>query len=111
MQFVQINASTKQDRHVVTAQVKDAIVAAGGWVTGFQQFSNVSVCIQFEMEAACMARLFERLEGLELQLSEASRRLPGELTAKPETELMGTFQLTFFHSDPDERMVIPAVPG
>lgn len=111
MEFVQINASTKQDRHGVTGQVKDAIVAAGGWVTGFQQFSNVSVCIQFEMAAACMAPLVARLEGLGMQFSEASRRLPGELAAKPEAELMGTFQLTFFHSDPDERMIVPAVPG
>lgn len=111
MEFVQINASTKQDRHVVTGQVKDAIVAAGGWVTGFQQFSNVSVCIQFEMAASCLALLFARLEGVGLQLSEASRRLPGDLAAKPDVELMGTCQLTFFHSDPDERVVIPAVPG
>lgn len=111
MEFVQINASTKQDRHVVTGQVKDAIVAAGGWVTGFQQFSNVSVCIQFEMAAACLALLFARLDGLGLQFSDASRRLTGEVAAKPEAEVMGTFQLTFFHSDPDERMVIPAVPG
>lgn len=111
MEYIQINASTRRPRHEVTVEVKEAIAGAGGWVTGFQQFSNISVCLTFEMGAESAATLIARLEAQGLRLSEESRRRGAELAERPEAEVRGTCQLTFFHSEPDERQMIPAVPG
>lgn len=111
MEFVQINTSTRRPRHEVTAEVKEAITGAGGWVTGFQQFSNVSVCLTFEVDGRGVAVLMARLEALGLPLAGELRRRGTELAGRPDVAVRGTCQMTFFHSEPDERQVIPAVPG
>lgn len=112
--FLTLNATTQAGRIAVTAAAKDAITAAGGWITGSTAFSNVSLCLNFEIEAALVSRLADTLRstaaaGAPLTLSEAS------LAALRETdragELTGTLQITFIHDEPDLRVPVPAIPG
>ena len=42
-------AFTRENRTEMIARVRDAFSAAGGWITDFHEFSNVSLCLNFEI--------------------------------------------------------------
>ena len=98
-------------------RVKQAITSCGGSILDFRQFSNVSVCLTFEIAAARLDRLRDALAQTGLRLSresldslaegcEAARGAGGGAG-----ESACTLSVTFVHDEPDLRIEVPAVPG
>lgn len=110
--FLRINAATSQDRFVLTAAVRDAVSAAGGWITDFRQFSNVSVCLNFELESQQVDGLRKKLQSCRLALTPESLQSLEEACREPSgAAVMATLQITFAHDEPDVLTPPPAVPG
>ena len=110
--FLRMNATTSADRFALTAAVRDAVSAAGGWITDFRQFSNVSVCVNFELESQQVDGLRQELERCSLALTRESLRSLEEACREPTgAALIATLQITFVHEEPDVLTPPPAVPG
>lgn len=107
--LIQINGSSREDRHAVTARVRDAIAAAGGWITDFRQFSNLSVCVVSEIETAALKRLAAELELIPVRFSDSA--IQSLLDCHARGEVTVSVQVTFVHGEPDLRIPQPAVPG
>lgn len=117
--FLRINGFTRADRNQIIHALRDAVVFGGGWVTDFKYFSNISVCINFEIPARHVGNLRRSLEAIDLRLSEESalslavysedqsQPIPSEADA----EIIGTIQITFIHNEPDLRIEVPPIPG
>ena len=110
--FLTINLATRAERNAITGQAKDAILTSGGWVVDFHRFSNLSLCINFEIEAQHIARLQEALAALDARMAEASREQFAALQEERGShEVIGTLQITFIHNEPDLRREVPPIPG
>lgn len=111
--FLRINGFTRENRHEMIWRVKNAVNEANGWITDFHQFSNVSLCINFEIEAGNVARLNESLRETNLILEEKSRQAFEEVIAagRKAARVFGTLQITFIHNEPDLRIECPPIPG
>ena len=105
--FLRLSGFTREDRFGVTARITEALSAAGGWIVDHHQFSNVSLCINFEIDAQHLERLAAVLATTGLRLSDESNQALRTLRVRSHDEIvMGTLQATFLHNEPDER-----VPG
>lgn len=110
--YLRVNATTREGRFALTAAVRDAISEAGAWITDFRQFSNVSVCVSFELESQQVARLSQALQRLNLSLPpESLQSLEETGRAAPGAAVMGSLQITFVRDEPDVLTPPPAVPG
>lgn len=120
--FLRLNAVTRDERIRMTGVAREAITSADGWITDFHLFSNVSICINFEIPAARVGRLRDALAATRLRLSEESAAALAEFdadsargaSAEPtaaEEEVSGTLQITFVHDEPDLRREVPHIPG
>ncbi|BAY86173.1 hypothetical protein NIES267_56790 [Calothrix parasitica NIES-267] len=111
--FLRLDGFTKEERIQMTARVNEAINQAGAWITDFHQYSNVLICINFEVPSANLEKLASTLQETGLNLSQESIEQltsPNESMLKKK-ELIGTLQITFIHNEPDLHREIPAVPG
>lgn len=113
--FLRLDGFTKAERIQMTARVSEAINQAGAWITDFHLYSNILICINFEVSIATLDRLAASLQETGLHLSQESldQLIPAnDSTLKEkEKELVGTLQITFVHNEPDLLREIPAVPG
>ena len=112
-QFLRLDGFTKAERIQMTARVSEAINQAGAWITDFHQYSNVLICINFEVPIANLDRLAVSLQETGLHLSQESleQLMAASDSTLKETELVGTLQITFVHNEPDLLREVPAVPG
>jgi len=117
MKFLQLRAFTKENRMEMTSKAKAAIEKGGGWILRHQQFSNISLCLNFECPVSSVEKLYRSLLDTGLELSDKSVNAfqnELELQAKGSVskgDFIGTLQITFIHDEPDMRVVVPAVPG
>ena len=118
--FLRINAMTRADRHRTITALRDAVNTSGGWITDFKFFSNYSVCINFEIDAAKVRALHSALKALDIRLTEESvaalDAFSGDETktggnTPEESEVVGTLQVSFIHNEPDLRIEVPPIPG
>ena len=117
--FLRLNGVTRVNRHEMISRAKEAILAGGGFITDFHMFSNVSICINFEITVGNIKKLFSSLASTNLQLSRESRELLTSCCDKleevgealKEKDVPGTLQITFVHNEPDLRIEVPPVPG
>lgn len=101
------------------SKVKEAILRSGGFVVDFHMFSNLSICLNFEIDAAKICSLRAALAETQLQLTEQSRQLLAELCEEAKqragdgraSEVAGSIQITFVHDEPDLRIEVPPIPG
>lgn len=96
----------------MTDRVSEAINRSGAWITDFHLYSNVLICINFEVPIVNLDKLAASLQETGLHLSQESleQLMPAdELTLKQ--EFVGTLQITFVHDEPDLLREVPAVPG
>jgi hypothetical protein len=99
--------------------VGEAILRGGGYVLDFHMFSNAAICINFEVPAGNVERLYASLKGTGLRLSRESHELLAdcrdELNRLGEgakaADVAGTLQITFIHDEPDLRIEVPPIPG
>ncbi|HST22215.1 MAG TPA: hypothetical protein VLR90_13915 [Blastocatellia bacterium] len=109
---LRINASTRSDRNLIIARAKEAILQSGGWVLDFKLFSNISICINFEIVTANIEELRAALNQLDLRLSKQSHEaLESFKDEQKEGDIKGALQITFIHDEPDLRRDVPAIPG
>lgn len=112
-QFLRLDGFTKAERIRMTDDVSEAINQAGAWITDFHQYSNILICINFQVPVVKLERLAAMLQETGLQLSqEGLEQLRSAHDSMPKAqELVGTLQITFVHNEPDLLRDIPAVPG
>lgn len=116
LHFLRINGLTTADRNETISRAREAITQSGGWITDFKLFSNVSLCINFELPPGHVSELCARLEAMSLHLSrESIDQMAGYASPPPEKagvkEIVGTLQILFIHNEPDLRIEVPAIPG
>jgi hypothetical protein len=112
-QFLRISGFTRADRIQMTNRVSEAINQAGAWIIDFHLYSNILICINFEVPIANLAKLAAFLQDTGLHLSQESleQLIPANYSTLKEKELVGTLQITFVHNEPDLLREVPAVPG
>ena len=113
---LRLSGSTRADRHETVSRVRDAINASGGALLDFKMFSNVSICLNFEIPARHVARLRSALGATPLRLDAESAALLARFDEETGTDttaidLPGTLQITFIHDDPDLIIAVPPIPG
>jgi hypothetical protein len=111
--FLRLDGFTKAERIGMTARVSEAINQAGAWIIDFHLYSNILICINFEVPSANLDRLAASVQDTGLHLSQESleQLIPANDSTLKEKELVGTLQITFVHNEPDLLREIPAVPG
>jgi hypothetical protein len=73
--FLRIIGSTKGDRNHIITVLRDLINESGGWILDFKLFSNISICINFEISARNVERLRLALSENNVQLNDESSAL------------------------------------
>ena len=97
-------AFTRNPRGEMIAKVRDALIANNGWITDFHEYSNVSLCLNFEISMENVQRLCAALRGTGLELTESA-------SDREHDGAPGTLQITFIHHDPDLIIPVPSIPG
>lgn len=112
-QFLRLDGFTRAERIGITDRISEAINQAGGWITDFHQYSNILICINFQVPIVYLDKLTTTLKETELQLSQESleQLMPAHDSMPKEQELIGTLQITFINNEPDLLRNVPAVPG
>jgi hypothetical protein len=112
-QFLQLSGFTRADRIQMTDRVSEAINQAEGWITDFRLYSNILICINFEVPLSNLNKLAASLQETGLQLSQESLEQLRSVydPMLKQQELAGTLQITFIHDEPDLIREVPAVPG
>ena len=112
-QFLRLSGFTRAERLQMTTRVSEAINQAGAWITDFHLYSNIAICINFEVPPANLHRLAVCLQQTGLHLSQESleQLAPANDSMLKQPELVGTLQITFVHNEPDLLREVPAVPG
>ncbi len=112
-QFLRLDGFTRAERIGLTYRVSEAINQAGAWITDFHQYSNILICINFQVPIVNLDKLAATLQETDLQLSQESlaQLMPDHDSMLKEQELIGTLQITFIHNEPDLLRDVPAVPG
>ncbi|MEG3900015.1 hypothetical protein QT989_30755 [Microcoleus sp. SVA1_B6] len=97
----------------MTAHVSEAISQAGAWITDFHQYSNILICINFQVPIANLDKLAATLQETGLHLSQESldQLMPANDSTLKDEEFGGTLQITFVHNEPDLLREVPVVPG
>jgi hypothetical protein len=110
--LVQLNGLTRVNRLEMMVRLRDAINANGGWVTDFYQFSNLSVCLNFEIGIERLPLLGAALQSAGVQLASRTEALLRSNAPEQATgEVHCTLHVTFVHDEPDLRIQTLAVPG
>lgn len=111
--FLRLDGFTKAERIQMTSRVSEAINQAGAWITDFHQYSNVLICINFEVPSANLEKLAVTLQetGLHLSQETMEQLMSTNDSTLKQQELVGTLQITFVHNEPDLFREVPAVPG
>ena len=107
--FLRLDGFTKEERIQMTARVNEAINQAGAWITDFHQYSNVLICINFEVLSANLEKLASTLQETGLHLSQESIEQlvsPNDSTLKKK-ELIGTSCTIIVKPEYPPRLGIP----
>ena len=116
--FLRFNAHTRLDRHLTISRAKEALQSCGS-ILDLHIFSNLSICLRFELPVGKIDRLHDSLHETGLKLSEESERLFASCRRGLEqldeeakaSEVTGTLEITFIHDEPDLRIEVPPIPG
>lgn len=103
-------AFTRNPRGETIAKVRDALIANNGWITDFHEYSNVSLCLNFEISMENVQRLCAALRGTGLELTEEPQVMESAIDREHDG-VPGTLQITFIHHDLDLIIPVPAIPG
>jgi hypothetical protein len=112
--LVRLSAVTKADRQQTIERAKEAINANGGWIENFTLFSNIAVCLNFQLPGQHAAALGAALSAMELHWDAQSEGALAALSAAPHEslgDLISSLQITFLHEEPDLRIPVLPIPG
>ena len=118
MALLRLIAFTRETRTEMIARVREAFSASGGWITDFHEFSNVSLCLNFEIPSQKTRELCSALRATGLDLTQEDQLVPSAASSShPATsdlaasDSVGTLQITFIHNEPDLIIPVPSIPG
>ena len=117
--FLRLSGVTRAERHEMISRVREAILEGGGYILDFHTFSNAAICINFEVPAGSIEKLYSSLKRTGLRLSQESDDLLAKCRDELNTlggrsktaDVVGTLQVTFVHNEPDLRIEVPPIPG
>jgi hypothetical protein len=117
--LLRLQGVTRADRQEMISRVREAIAEGGGYILDFHMFSNIMICINFEVSAGNIGRLHSSLAATGLRLDAESRDLLEDCRKQPkrlaendkDSEVTGTLNITFVHNEPDLRIEVPPIPG
>jgi len=110
--LLHLNGFTRVERLTSVGRMREAIVSSYGWITGFHQFSNLSICLQFEIPIEHLPLLAEALLEAGVKFSTKSEAMLYSLAPEMATgPVQCTLQVLFIHNEPDLRRTVLAVPG
>ena len=96
-EFLRLDGFTKTERIQMTARVSEAISRAGAWITDFHQYSNILICINFEVPSANLEKFATTLLQTGLHLSQESmNQLIADDSTQKDKELVGTLQVHLY---------------
>lgn len=99
--LLELHAVTRVERLEAVARARFAVARSGGRLTGHQQFSNVSLCLWFEVDGGRLPELGEALRKAGIPLASEPEAAAGEARC--------SLQITFIHNEPDLRAPPAAV--
>lgn len=112
--IIMLTGVTHANRHQVTAEINDAVVSSGGWVTDHTFFSNIATNFRMVLAPEGLARFRDLVNAAGVHLDDESEAVISALMAKEKglpDELPASLNVTFIHNEPDLRREVPAVPG
>ncbi len=110
--LLHLNGFTRVDRLKSVSRLREAIVGNHGWVTDFHQFSNLSICLQFEIPIEHLPLLAVSLLDAGVKFIAKSEALLYNVGPEMATgPIQCTLQILFIHNEPDLRRKVLAVPG
>lgn len=110
--LLHLNGFTRVERLKSVARLRESIVGSHGWVTDFHQFSNLSICLQFEIPIEHLPLLAESLLDAGVKFNSRSESVLYSLGPEMATgPIQCTLQVLFIHNEPDLRRKVLAVPG
>jgi hypothetical protein len=110
--LLHLGGFTRADRLRSVALIRDAINGTNGWITDFHEFSNLSICIEFEIPEASLPSLTAKLISSEISFNSRTERTVRSLQIGTAGEpVQCTLQVLFIHDEPDLRRTVLAVPG
>lgn len=105
---------TRANRHQVSADINDGVIAAGGWVSDHTFFSNIATTFRVVLPPEGLGRFRDLVTAAGVHLDVDSEAAIDALLEKqkglPE-EIPASLNVTFIHDEPDLKREIPAVPG
>ena len=107
-QILRLIGVTDKDRHQVVAQAQAAINDCGGWIADFHLFSNLSICLNFELPVNNLEPFQAALFKAGIQLNAESTESLPKFPQQTDSEIKGSLQITFLHNEPDLRREVPA---
>lgn len=109
-----LSGVTHENRHQVSADINDAVVAAGGWITDHTFFSNIATTFRAILAPSGLAVFRHRVTAIGVHLdAESMEKLAALIENEkglPE-EIPASLNVTFIHDEPDLRREVPAIPG
>lgn len=115
---LRLNGFTKVSRHQMIPLMREALLKSGADILDAHFFSNISLCVNFELHPQRVKQLQTALADIDLQLSTESLNLLANFQARTErgdketsNAVAGTLQITFIHNEPDLKIEVPAIPG
>ncbi len=109
--LLQLQGTTRAERHAVTSQASDAVITCRGYILDYRQFSNMAVCFTIEIPPARLADLRSRLAALEVDLQPPTAEEQAVAESPSTEDVPASLRITFIHNEPDLRIEIPAIPG
>lgn len=110
--LLQLSGFTRVDRLNSVALIREAIDGANGWINDFHEFSNLSICIEFEIPEASLPALTAKLISAQISFNSRTERTVRSLRIGTAGEpVQCTLQVLFIHDQPDMRRTVLAVPG
>ena len=101
-----VDIVTRMERNAAIGLVRNAIIAAEGWVTHHQLFSNMAVSISCEMPMGLAAKFIAALHAADLAPA-FDGDIPKDDGGK-DVDLRVGITLTFIHNEPDLKRDVPA---
>jgi hypothetical protein len=104
-----LRAVAREPRTAATSRAEEAVQARRGDILDFKMFSNLSLNLLVELEAAAVVGLADELEGLGWPIDLEPPR--EALLARAGERLEGTLLLDFPDGDGELVIPLPRVPG
>jgi hypothetical protein len=109
---ITLNFLTNQPRNAAIRELERLCQANGVFILDFHMFSNVSLALNIEANAAAIPHLGRALAESSFQIDGAGQAQVESLAHLPSGSMArGTLQVTFAKEDGELRITTPMVPG